>query len=299
MTCYHPLTAYRGPHSTVVFNPRYAWRDLPPFKVPCNQCIGCRLNRSRQWAMRCTFEAQMYDDNCFITLTYDNTHLPRDYSLDKSHWQKFMKRLRKYFGEPGIRYFHAGEYGDRLGRPHYHAIVFNLDFEDKKLWMIRNGHRLYRSPTLENLWPFGYSTVGTASFESAAYVARYCLKKVTGNLAKEYYSFVDNDTGEVFTRIPEYATMSRRPGIGRAWYDEYRSDVYPLDAVVMRGGLKLRPPRYFDNLYQIEFPEEFKFIKRRRNLAFKEVSDSFTGDKLANREYNQLCRLENLPRVLL
>ena len=97
------------------------------FKIPCRNCVGCRLEHSRQWAMRCTHEAQLHSDNCFITLTYDNAHLPSDFSLDKKHFSDFMKRYRKKFG-PNIRYFHCGEYGSKFGRPHYHACIFNHDF---------------------------------------------------------------------------------------------------------------------------------------------------------------------------
>ena len=118
----------------------------------------------------------MYDDNCFITLTYSNQHIPADGSLDVRVFQKFMKRLRKRFGD-GIRFYHCGEYGSLLGRPHYHACLFNFDFPDKYLWKENNGQKLYRSPSLEELWPYGYSSIGTVTFESAAYVARYILKR--------------------------------------------------------------------------------------------------------------------------
>lgn len=212
MPCYFPMQGYRSRSLTkngkrqIVFSPKDGFIDLK-MTVPCGQCLGCRLERSRQWALRCVHEASLYDDNCFITLTYSDEFLPRDYSLDVSHFQRFMKRLRKRFGE-GIRFFHCGEYGSQFGRPHYHAILFNLDFPDKVFLKEQNGQTLYRSKILEELWPFGHSSVGSATFESAAYVARYILKKVNGDAADEWYAAVDHDTGEFFQRKPEYTTMS-------------------------------------------------------------------------------------------
>lgn len=178
MPCYSPLPAFKGP---VKENGKISilWKapeGTEKLDLPCGKCVGCRLNRSRQWAIRCMHEASLYDKNCFITLTYDDEHLPKNRGLDVSHFQNFMKRLRKEYGQ-GIRFFHAGEYGSKTRRPHYHALLFNHDFVDKSLIAVRNDHRLYVSPSLQRLWPFGYSSVGDVTFESAAYVARYSLKK--------------------------------------------------------------------------------------------------------------------------
>ena len=120
--------------------------------MPCGQCIGCRLERSRQWAIRCVHEASLWPDNCFVTLTFDDDNIISSGSLVKADFQKFMKRLRKRFGK-GVRYFHCGEYGDLLGRPHHHACLFNFSFPDRYLWSSSGGVNLYRSPTLEELWP--------------------------------------------------------------------------------------------------------------------------------------------------
>ena len=170
--------------------------------VACGQCVGCRLERSRQWAIRCVHESQMHEQNCFITLTYSDEFLPENGSLQLKHFQDFMKRLRFHVGG-GIRFFHCGEYGEENGRPHHHAIIFNHDFADKKVWKTNNGVVLYRSKILEELWPYGFATVGCVSFESAAYVARYITKKVNGDMADSHY----------LGREPEYITMSRRPGV--------------------------------------------------------------------------------------
>ena len=162
MPCYHPIPAYRSPRCLDLKSGKpkiffkeiqvKAWPGYESFEVPCGQCIGCRLERSRQWAMRCCHEASLYDLNCFITLTYDPEHLPPDGSLVLDHFQRFMKRLRKRFGS-GIRFFHCGEYGEKFARPHYHACLFNFDFPDKVLYTIRDEIRLYRSAILEELWP--------------------------------------------------------------------------------------------------------------------------------------------------
>lgn len=208
-----------------------------------------------------------------------------------------MKRLRKKHGA-GIRFFHCGEYGENFGRPHYHAILFNFDFADKVLWkQTGRGDRLYISDDLSSLWPFGYSTIGDVTFESAAYVARYVLKKVTGDAASSHYTWIDPETGEVFERKPEYCTMSRRPGIGKNWYEKFKDDVYPSDFMVSRG-VKMRPPKYFDSLYEAEFPDDFEKLKRKRLLGAKKHADNNTPERLKVREEVQVSKLKLLNRSL-
>jgi len=303
MTCYFPMQGYRSKFLSergkrkVVFNPKEALGTEKSFQVtvPCGQCVGCRLERSRQWAIRCMHEASLYEDNCFITLTYSNKYLPKDRSLDVSHFQKFMKRLRKRFGE-GIRFFHCGEYGSKYGRPHFHAILFNFDFSDKYFWEDRKGFKLYRSPILEELWPFGHSSVGSATFESAAYVARYIMKKVTGDAADEHYwTSVDPVTGEVFKLKPEYTTMSRRPGIGKSWFERFGTDVFPKDEVVVRGK-KLRPPKYYDSLYELYDPEDFERIKVRRKQNSRIFVSNNTPDRLDVRHKIKKIQTSRLVR---
>lgn len=167
-----------------------------------------------------------------------------------------MKRLRKHFygnQKGNVRYFHCGEYGDNLGRPHHHACLFNLEFSDKTLWSVREGIRLYRSKTLENLWPHGASTVGDVTFESAAYVARYVVKKITGDLAANHYG----------QKLPEFCTMSRRPGLGRDWLNKYSDDVYPKDFIIIRGK-KSKVPKYYNGKYELTNPDEYVPIRAER-----------------------------------
>lgn len=301
MPCYSPLKGFRSRFVNpsgkrgVVFNRKDGLSDMP-VSLPCGQCVGCRLERSRQWAIRCFHEAQMHEDNCFITLTYAPEHLPEDRSLDVTHFQKFMKRLRKRYGS-GIRFFHCGEYGEKFFRPHYHACIFGLDFDDKVLWKYSNGVPLYVSDSLAELWPFGFSSIGEVTFESAAYVARYIMKKVTGDMAEGHYRFVDPDTGEVHDLKPEYTTMSRRPGIGASWLAKYQGDVFPSDEVVIRGR-RMKPPKYYSRQYEFNEPGNWVEVRRKRLQKARAHSDDNTPARLKVREQVQLAKLDLLPRNL-
>lgn len=296
MTCYHPLKGWRalqanpsGKHS-IIFNFRH--ETCNPFceiTVPCGQCIGCRLDRSRIWAARCVNEASLHDQNCFITLTYAPEFLPKDGSLNTEDIQGFFKRLRRRIEPRQVRYFQCGEYGSLLSRPHHHAILFGYDFPDKKLFQVRDGVRLYVSQMLSELWPFGYSTIGDVTFESCAYVARYITKKVTGDLAEEHYE----------GRKPEYITMSRRPGIGREWLEKYLSDVYPEDALIIRDGIKMKPPRYYDAIYDTIDPDAFALIKRKRMEKLQLIDpEEFSYERLQVKEACKYLSTLKLPRTL-
>ena len=161
MPCYHPISAYQCTDGSIVFYESKRHDVSRSLQLPCGQCVGCRLERSRQWAIRCMHEAQMHTQNCFLTLTYDDAHLPSDRSLHYRDFQLFIKRLRKRYPGRRIRYYMAGEYGENFGRPHWHACIFGFDFDDKKLWKRTSANSLlYRSKDLELLWPFGYSSIG-------------------------------------------------------------------------------------------------------------------------------------------
>lgn len=302
MPCYHPLQAYRaravnpGGKRGIVFNPRLGYIDLP-VTLPCGQCIGCRLERSRQWAIRCVHETQLHENNCFITLTYDVASLPGGGTLVKKHFQNFMKRLRK--GNPGrsIRYFHCGEYGEVNARPHYHALIFNHDFSDRELYTIRNDIKLYTSAQLSNLWPHGFSTVGDATFESAAYVARYVLKKITGPSAEEHYKRLIVETGELVSVQPEYITMSLKPAIGKLWYEKFHSDVFPADEVILRGR-KLKPPKYYEKLYDISDHDDMEKIKGQRIKERSKHKEDQTPARLSDRKICKLAQIKTLSRSL-
>lgn len=217
-----------------------------PLSVPCGQCIGCRLERSRQWAIRCVHEAQQNEENIFATLTYDDENLPYRGSLQRSDLQKFFKRLRKKV--PKIRTFYCGEYGENLERPHYHALIFGWRPSD--LEILRDGeHKLYTSEKLSKTWGLGHTSFGDVTFESAAYVAGYVTKKITGDGADTHYSRSDPETGECYQLIPEFNGMSRSPPIGGAWLQKYGKDTYQKDELIMRGR-PMKPPRAYDKLME-------------------------------------------------
>lgn len=259
--------------------------QIKRISVPCGQCIGCRLERSRQWAIRCIHEASLYDNNCFITLTYRTECLPPGGSLRPKDFTDFMKRFRKKYGE-GIRYFQCGEYGEHFSRPHHHACIFNFDFPDKELLSFNRGNPIYTSESLSKLWSFGFSSIGNVTFESAAYVARYIMKKVNGDAAEQHYD----------GRHPEYITMSRRPGIASDWFKKYYSDCYPKDYITIRDGLKCRPPKFYDRLFDVNHSEELLAIKERRQKFAEIHLDS--DQRLRDRELSLQLRSRKLKRSL-
>lgn len=278
MACFKPVTAWRarqaGPSGKrpLVFSEALS-APGSELQIPCGQCVGCRLEHSRQWAVRCMHEASLYDDNCFLTLTYDDEHLPATGSLDKTHFPDFIKRLRARGIK--VRYFHCGEYGERLQRPHYHACIFGFDFPDRVLYSERDGIRLYTSELLSELWGFGFCTIGDLTFESAAYTARYVMKKVTGDAAEEHYMSFNPLTGEVFQLEPEYTTMSRRPGIGRDWYERYKAEVFPYDEVIVRG-VPCKVPKAYSRYLEAECPEDFVALKEDRISSARKYAHNNT-----------------------
>jgi len=289
MPCFKPLTGYRSKDRnpsgkrSIVFNPNAGLKDLP-LSIPCGQCGACRLERSRKWAVRCIHEASLHKDNSFITLTYDEEHLPKDHSLHKEDFQKFMKRLRKHFRGRKVGVFYCGEYGDQKKRPHFHACLFNCDFSDKEI--VGENHRqekYYESQCLNRLWKKGKTIIGDVTFNSAAYVARYITKKITGKQAHLHYELTDYTTGEVFELTPEFAHCSRNPGIGINWYNKHKADLYPDDFVLVNGK-KVRIPRFYDEKYEAEHPETFAKIKARRHTKGEQQKENNTPDRLRVRE---------------
>lgn len=220
---------------------------LGELSLPCGQCVGCRLDRSVNWAVRVMHESQLHDSSVFVTLTYDGGNLPYGGVLHYPHFQKFMKRLRKKVGP--VRFFMCGEYGDRLSRPHYHAALFGVSFGDRYPWRKSSaGFQLYRSPLLESIWDLGSAEIGELSFESAAYVARYCMKKITGKGAEAHYERLVSDTGEIIGVAPEFARMSLKPGVGSEWFQKFRAEVLQHDGCVLDG--KILPiPRFYKEMF--------------------------------------------------
>lgn len=296
MPCYHPIRAWRDPSGSIVFVER--GDTLQTLDLPCGRCVGCRLERSRKWAMRCMHESQLHQHSSYLTLTYDDEHLPEDGSLNYRHFQLFMKRLRKEYGK--LRFYMCGEYGEKNLRPHYHAIIFGLYLPDRIPWKrTASGFFVDRSPTLERLWPYGFSSVGEVTFESAAYVARYVMKKQTGQNAKILgtYRRVNENTGEVTEALPEFNKMSLKPGIGSGWLEKYHSDVYPHDYVVING-TKCKPPRYYDEKYKKKNIDKYEEIKYHREMDGRAAGHDNTYRRLEDKERVTLARIKSLKRSI-
>lgn len=286
--------------------------------MPCGGCLGCREDKSKTWAVRLVHEASLYEKNCFITLTYNEDHYPEKGSLVKEHMELFFKRLRKkyvpkcpfpkskdpeiqaqrkdWLQKHGIRYYYCGEYGDQFGRPHYHACLFNFDFpmkskehpDGKVLWKETSGGNLYRCRALEVLWPFGFVSVGAVTFDSAAYVARYIIKKINGEMAPGHY----------MGRQPEFAEQSRRPGIAKAWYEKYKNSDIPLayrNGFITMNGKTYRIPKYYDNNFEITDPLLFQSVKETRKIKALENPDN-TPERLASRKIVHQARHKQRKR---
>jgi hypothetical protein len=236
LPCFTPLTAYRSrADGKLTFKAADGYTDKP-IDVACGQCRGCRIARSATWATRILHEAQTFRErgkpSSFLTLTYDDEHLPTDNGLQRADLQKFFKRLRKTGRD--IRYFACGEYGEQSLRPHYHAILFGEDFADDRVEIkVTKYGTLYYSRTLEKIWNKGQISIGQVTRQSATYVAKYCIKCRTGPLAeREYYRRSGTHEWQV---EPEFGVMSLKPAIGTDWLRHYKSDVFPSGELISSG----------------------------------------------------------------
>lgn len=218
--------------------------------IPCGKCESCIEDRTRMWAARCVLEASLYPENCFLTLTYRDSSLPK-YGLCKPDLQKFIKRLRKYLDDRKIRYYGCGEYGDKTKRPHYHLIVFNWFPPDAKYFKrcdFGSGN-LYTSKILSDLWPFGFSLVGDCTYESCGYVARYCQKKIY--IKNQYKAF---------------SVMSLKPGLGYQFLEDNFDKIYDTDKIYSKFGSATftTPFRYFDKVLENVNPSRLGELKEER-----------------------------------
>lgn len=216
MACFFPIPAWRSPQGGVTLREPLARRGDEEFlRLPCGSCIGCRMSRAREWALRCSLELQEHDQACWCTLTYDDAHVP--VTLAKWHLQGFVKRLRARLAPAGVRFFASGEYGERTERPHYHAILFGVS----------------RDAPIQDVWPHGFARVDVLTPAAISYVAGYCSKKVGWRMEVE--ERVDYSTGEIYVFQPPFVLMSRRPGIGgaaRRYWRSWRSYAVWSDARV-------------------------------------------------------------------
>jgi len=294
VACFQLVDAWQLPSGKVIFGGgrKAAGRFL---QLPCGQCVGCRLEYSRQWAVRLVHEAAMHSENAFITLTYSDEHVPVDGSLDYRVFQLFMKRLRKFTG--AIRFFMCGEYGDLNWRPHFHALIFGFSFPDRTyICPLNSGATMSRSALLERLWPYGFSSVGDVTFDSAAYVARYCMKKVTGDrYAVEHYGRVSMATGEIYQLMPEFCRMSLPlGGLGADWFRKYGNDVLTRGLCVVNGKEVKAPKSYSKlacSLNQVNLDSDaFERLPR--------LEEDSTPDRLVAREAVTRARLRSKVRTL-
>lgn len=299
MSCYHPLKAMKQVDlKTGEFIKMVFLKDFEPalkrnivekrgrtlletyVEIPCGTCTGCRMEYAENWAVRCVLEARQWKNNCVLTLTYDNEHLPKMPKIDittgeileenvtlcKEDVQKFFKRLRKTFKEKynqdNIRFFMCGEYGDKNGRPHYHIILFNCEIPDKKFFKYNNnGFKLYESKEVEKIWGMGDVKINDLSYEMCAYIARYVLKKQKGTNAKATY--------DARGQIPEFTNMSRKPGIAYKYFEEHKETIYETEEIWLQTKKALKahkPSRYFDKKLEELEEEKFKQIKTRRKI---------------------------------
>lgn len=290
MPCYNPMRAFQTDYGSIVFSiPR---GDFTALQLPCGKCIGCKLEYSRQWSVRIMNEASLHECNSFLTMTYDDDNIPDDFGLHHNHVQLFMKRMRKALNYD-LRYYVAGEYGDRTHRPHYHMALFGCDFtKDRKQYSKNNGNYLYTSITLDKLWRMGACQIGDLTIQSASYIARYMLEKQT----ESNYDVVDKETGEVLVRRPPYCRMSLRPAIGKRWIEKYYPEVYGgNDSVYADGRMHQRPPRYYDKV-MIDKGVDIQMTKDKRLEHAKKNYDNNTPERLAVRERVKLAQISKLKR---
>lgn len=269
-------------------------------KVPCGDCIGCQERYSKEWAVRCMLEAQAYEQSYFITLTYNDEHLPCESQLvDKTtgeifedpgdwvqtghlvpeHLTKFFKQLRRHweyhYNHTGIRFFACGEYGGQ-GRPHYHAVIFNLPINPKKLKVYRintDGSTLYTCPEIEKIWGKGFITIAAVNWDTCAYTARYVMKKMKGKISREEYF----SNGQV----PEFIRMSRKPGIASDYFNNHAKALFENDEIIIKGHKEkiqaVKPPSYFDKKYDIINHGRIVQLKKKR----KTIANNQLKSKMA------------------
>lgn len=280
MPCYKPLKGFHKLGGGLTFTPENS--NTIPLQVPCGQCIGCRLDRQADWALRLCHEMKCHERSSFVTLTYNPESLPTGSTLVKRHVQLFIKKLRKHLTVKKIRFFACGEYGENFNRPHYHIIIFGWEPDKGKIHTRNANYTIYTSDVLAKLWPYGYHTWSPASPENCSYVSHYTVKKITGEKSVDHYTRITQD-GEMISIIPEFALMSTRPGIGHDHYRKFSDDFRNSDFSIHLG--KKKPvPRYYDKLQERDDAERLAQIKDSRKLRAKKHKANNTPERLAIRE---------------
>ncbi len=257
MSCYHP--------SRVPIRRKSVFKGLRlqyTQEVPCGSCLGCRKEQGRQWAVRIMHEVQFHDVSYFVTLTYNDDELPRHGSLRADDFSRFVKDLRRAYPQERVSYYGCGEYGGSSQRPHYHAVLFGVDFLDKCIDVTSTSDDVWRSQSLEDVWGRGRCQLGSVTMASASYIAKYVRKKI-GPGSQDKYEAVIVDTGELVDRRPEFSRMSLKPAIGKEWIQNYWRDVYPRDFVVVDGH-EAKPPRFYDKWMDEHLPFVMDHVRQER-----------------------------------
>lgn len=298
MPCHYPCRAYRLGDSQnrpagISFDVKKGDNVLQEIKVPCGKCLGCKQKKIRDWALRCQHESKMHEFSYFVTLTYDDDHLPDGGSLRYEDFRSFMKKARHWYGifdwktkkqwdKTKIRFFMCGEYG-KLKRPHYHVLLYNFPIPDLKfLKTSSKGSNLYTSELVSWLWNNrGYVTIGSVEYASAAYVAQYCIKKM-GTDSIDYQD-IDLETGEQIDKEREMVQMSRSPGIGSTWYDKYRDQVFPVDRCIANGK-QVGVPKFYGSRYKKEDPIGYEEAIAKRHAYSKNRLEDQTEERLEVKE---------------
>jgi hypothetical protein len=268
MPCTSPFTvSFKADGKTLNWSQKNHIKEHAAFQIPCGQCISCRLDYAREWATRCVLESSQYENNCFLTLTYDDDHLG-DNRLRYRDFQLFMKKLRKLQNEP-IGFMVTGEYGERTKRAHWHAIIFNWRPRDaQKKYITDLNCQVYESETLNKTWGNGIAEFGDVTFQSAAYVARYSIKKLTHKDESDFYKPIHK--------------KSSLHAIGKKYIEQHYKHVFNRGSVVLPGGITAPIPRYFIRWLREHRPEDFiqylmttksKQLDRAAQKQQKEVSE--------------------------
>lgn len=289
MPCYEPQPLYRTPKGWR-FAPKTGDRipGLLPLYVGCKKCIGCRLEYSRQWAVRSVHEAQFHEDNWFFTLTFNEKFIPKDLSLDTKTIQGFWKRLRKARPSEKFKYYAAGEYGDEKNRPHYHASVFGLSLPDLySTFKSSEGYQMFSSTAIERAWSdfgdvFGNVYIAPLTFETAAYTARYIVKKITGKKSKEHY--------DALGVIPERSWISK--GLGKEWYETYADETY-RDGYIVSRGVPAGIPQTYSRWLKRDDPAKhdrfLKSIEKSYDEQLKVIEDLVDGRHVVAKAVKEAC----------
>jgi len=294
MPCYSPVGCVMG-KSGPEFRPAKRGSGEIYSALPCGGCTGCRLDKAQAWKLRCANEALMHKQNCWMTLTYDPEHLPHGGTLVKEHHQKFIRALRDQGAK--FSYYGCGEYGENLGRPHYHICVFG--WEPKEVKLIRHGDEggmFYTSEEIAKAWGKGIHEVTYLTPAMAGYTARYTGKKVTGKKAEAHYTRLLED-GTFVELEPEYQFQSTRPGIGKSYYEKYKKEIYRDDFIVLEG-TRIKPPAYYDKLLEREDPKLHAKIKTARRDYAESHQEDETLQRRKTREAVKKAQIGQLKRPM-